>query len=268
MKRLASPVRFSLIIAVIIILLIFFHYLAWLRPLENLIVRILSPVQAQTLSVSNYFNSFFKKFSYDANLESENEQLRQELNELRLKHSQLQTALEENKIISRQVEFVESNLPDAKYLTARVIGRDQQNQRVFYINRGEKDGVASAAAVIIEAGFLIGKTLDVFGDYSSFLLLTDNQSQTAAVIQGQSEINKLVTGEHGLSLKIDLIPQYEEVNLRDIIISSGLENYIPKGLVIGQVEEVIENPNELFKSAIVKPLVAPDNISLVTVIIP
>lgn len=98
------------------------------------------------------------------------------------------------------------------------------------------------------------------------LLVTDSQSRLAAVVQNTDLAPGLVEGQMGLSLKMDLVPREKSIKLGDVVITSGLEADIPQGLVIGSIEKITTEPQDLFQKAILKPLVALDNLNLVTVL--
>ena len=65
-----------------------------------------------------------------------------------------------------------------------------------------------------------------------------------------------------------VIPQSEKVSLDDIVITSGLGENIPRGLVVGKVILVNSESNEIWQSATIEPLANFDNLTLVSVILP
>ena len=66
---------------------------------------------------------------------------------------------------------------------------------------------------------------------------------------------------------LDLIPQDQEINIGDLVITSGLENNIPRGLLIGEVVEVISQVGQIFKQAKIIPPFNYQNLQTLTLII-
>ena len=67
-------------------------------------------------------------------------------------------------------------------------------------------------------------------------------------------------------MRMEYIPQEESVDVGDIVLSSGLGGFVPKGLVNGQVTEVQQMDYALFQTAIVRPAVDLSRVELVLVI--
>jgi rod shape-determining protein MreC len=136
------------------------------------------------------------------------------------------------------------------------------------INRGSSDGIEKGMAVVAEGGVMIGKIYDVHTDYSKVLLLTDNKSRVAATIQNIDRTTGLIEGQFGLSFAMTNIPQDQEVHEGNLIVTSGLEGKIPKDLLIAKVDSVNSVESEIFKTALLTPIISFDNLSYVLVIVP
>ena len=67
---------------------------------------------------------------------------------------------------------------------------------------------------------------------------------------------------------MDFIPQSVNLEIDDLVITSGLEGSIPRGLQVGKIFEINKESNELWQSAFVDPLSNLNNIFIVSVIIP
>jgi rod shape-determining protein MreC len=65
---------------------------------------------------------------------------------------------------------------------------------------------------------------------------------------------------------MEYIPQEESINVGEIVLTSGLGGFVPKGLVVGQVTEVQQVDYALFQTAIVRPVVDFSRLELVLVI--
>jgi len=70
-----------------------------------------------------------------------------------------------------------------------------------------------------------------------------------------------------LTVNLDFVPQNQAIEIFDVIITSGLEAEIPKGLIIGEVQDIKNEPNNLFKTAIINPAIDLNKINIVSVII-
>jgi rod shape-determining protein MreC len=67
---------------------------------------------------------------------------------------------------------------------------------------------------------------------------------------------------------MNYIPQLEEINQGDIIITSGLGGDIPRGLVIGRVAQVNKQSNEIWQDVTIEPLSSWHSLTIVSVILP
>jgi rod shape-determining protein MreC len=252
---------------VIIAVLIFLHFVGWLRPLEGLVVKALSPLQSSMLAVSGQGRSFYDAWLRKKDLLAETNELREQLKNSQIDSSRIKALEEENELLKQELGFV--NEKELKYIAAKIIGgvSDPYSQTVI-INEGRQEGLVEGLAVVTENGVLIGKLTEVGDGFSKVLLLTDSKSKVAATVQNSDRTAGLVEGQFGLSFSMTNIPRNQEVKEGDTIVTSGLEGQIPKNLLIARVESVKEVASEIFKTAILKPIASFANLSRVLVIIP
>lgn len=250
-----------------ILVAVFFHYAGWLAPVEGVLVAVFSPIQKIVYDAygggQNFYSSWLKK----RDLLAENGALQSQLAALAIDTAKLKALEEENSLLKKEMNFVDEN--KFKYVAAKIITgvSDPLSQSVI-INRGRKDGLEKGLAVIADNGILVGKVGEVQDDYSKVILLSDNKSQVAATIQNLDHTVGLVEGQYGLSFSMTNIPQNQEIKDGDLVVTSGLEGKIPKNLLIAKVESVQAVESEIFKTAILQPIISLDSLSDVAVIIP
>ncbi len=239
--------RFTLSL-LIILLIILLHYISLLSPFEKLITVILSPFQSATYSVAGSISNKFNQITARKNLSQDNFNLRQKIDKLEQQIVELKMFIEENQMVSQQAKYLQSQ--GFKFVDAKVISRSVDgNPRLLVINRGRSDGIKKGMAGVVNEGRVIGKVINVSAKQSSLLLLIDNQCQMSASLAGQSQIIGLAGGEHNISVTLKNILKTSIIKKGDLIITSGKDEHIPPGLLIGEVGEVIDNKTELFKNA-------------------
>lgn len=215
--------------------------------------KIIYPVQGFLYNRSQEIRDFYDNWQNFRNLEKENKLLMEKNIQLELLNSQLLAAQQENEELRKQLNYLKEN----SYTTigAEVIGKSSANyEQVLIINKGTIHGIKPGYPAIVGGGYLVGKIIVAHKTYSLLQLLIDNNSAVAGTVQNVDKTIGLINGEYGLSLKMNFIPQNENVQVGDKVISSGLEKYIPRGLLIGVVEEVQSEQGELFKSADIKTM--------------
>ncbi len=148
-----------------------------------------------------------------------------------------------------------------------MIARDiQPLGSTLIIDRGTNDGVEVGNAVIISNGILIGKVAEAEAESSMVRLLNDNQSKIAATVLTHDKSIGVIEGGYGISVRMNFIPQQEDVRVGDLVVTSGLEKGMPRGLLIGNVAAVEKEPYQPFQTAVLHPEARLSNISLVSVL--
>jgi len=256
MKRFSSTsLRLLFFLGGIILLIFFLKALGLFQPIQSGFLTISEPVLSPVYSIGHKISGVFSRPGNLADLELENERLREENASLKIQIAELQDAEQENIALRQLLDFFEEDIGDYPRVIARVVGRDPENQSLSILNVGQRDGIELNNAVIVEDGVIVAKVIEVFARVSKALLVTDSQSKVAVTISGGAPTSKIAKGERGLSLILDQIPQQEKIIQGQLVITSGLEPAIPRGLLVGEVEEIISESNDLFQKAVLRPVV-------------
>lgn len=173
---------------------------------------------------------------------------------------------EENTELRRQMNFFATST--YRHVGADVIGRSLQPVGTsLFINRGARDGIAERNPVVAAHGVLVGTIARVDERTSLVRLLTDDQSKVAATLVNKDKSLGLIEGGYDISVRMNFIPQNEAVRVGDHVVTSGLEDNMPRGLLIGDVAAVVKEAYQPFQYAIVNPAVSLTHLTEVSVII-
>lgn len=256
--------KFLLVIFFILILAIIFHYIGILRPIENLAVLVSRPVQGVFYNFTTQIREYHNRWNNYHEMTSEIDELEDQLKEALIDRSALKILQEENEFLRQQVDFIREN--QAQVVISNVIGiNDDGHSKNLIINRGLKNGIFIGAPVLVD-NIIVGKVIKTENSFSIVRMINDQFSQLAVTVMNNSKTIGLVKGEYGLGAKMDMIPQHEEINVGDIIITSGLEDNIPYGLVVGTVETIDEADEAIFKTATINLPVNFDKIFMVSIL--
>lgn len=257
--------RKSAILLIFTAILIFLHYINVLHPIEKIIITVLSPAQKTAYAAMAYVNrlEIVKKFRID--LLSKNIELENNYKKLLSENLELKTQINEMKSILKQFEFYQ--FKKYNFLQASILGKDIFQDSTFIIfDKGENDGIKKGQPVVAEDGIMIAKIIEVNAVISKAMLLVDANSHTAATLKDKEKTLGIITGEHGLGMKMELIPQDENILNDDIVITSGLEEYIPYGLIIGKVTKVNKEQNNFFQTAYIQPIISYGTLRTITIL--
>jgi len=170
------------------------------------------------------------------NASRENERLRGENDTLKLQINQLQSRAAEADRLARLLNFRQAH-QNVPMLGARVIGTsaDTASQTV-YLDRGERDGIRRNMGVITPDG-VVGKVIESYSNTSQVLLLSDKDSGVGAMIS-ESRIQSPVGGVGEPLLSMKYIPNDDEVNLGQHVVTSGMDRIFPRDLPVGTVSQI------------------------------
>jgi len=251
----------------IFIVVIALHYTGVMLPLENILQRFFNPIEKiiykKSLTAGEAIDSLKKP---KPQLLSKIKEQEIEILDLTYENQQLKNLQEENKKLRQLVNFQETT--GQKFILADITAKSNLSaSRTFNLNKGEKNGILKDQAVIIGTGAIIGKILAVEKNSAIVLLLTDNNSRLAVSLEGESGSGVLLRGNQGLSLILDLVPLSIVLKPNQKVLTSGAEPGIPKGLIVGEIESLMPTGDSLFQTAVVKPIIDYDKLTVVGVVV-
>lgn len=167
---------------------------------------------------------------------------------------------EENK---EQKRLLSAPLPkNWQFLTARVIGSDNET---LTINKGRRDGVKENQ-ICLSGNLYLGKVYEVSENMAKIKLPTFSDERLLVKIadgKNSGTVGKgLLTGKGLGVMKIEQILVKENIGSGNLV----LANVEGGDLLVGKVEEVVKQKDEVFKTATVKRLFNPEELETVFLI--
>jgi len=213
--------------------------------------------------------SIFNQQAEDSDLQLLSEEEFQELNDqlqnLLVENTRLKTKLEDIEDLRVQLNFLENTQLEG--VNAKIIGNTTDNfDKLYIVNRGSDDGIKKGQAVIGGEGYLVGVVESASKDTSFIRPINDSQIAIAAKIQNESLSPGIVRGQHGLSVQMELIPQTEEINIEERVVTSELNDNIPPDILIGIIDQIESREGELFQTATISPLYDESSLRIVTIL--
>jgi rod shape-determining protein MreC len=217
---------------------------------------ILVPVQ----EFFNYINqktidvySFFAEIGTD---KTEKEALKQKIQALEYQTMQLDELKRENQRLQAMVGL-KDYYKELSFTPAKVIGRNPDNwDNILIIDKGYRDGIIVNQQVVSLNNGLVGKIIEVGPSWSKVLLLTDVESSVSSLIDRTRDFaiakGDLAASKSGY-IKLSFILPDAEVLTGDTVVTSGMGGIFTKGILIGKVVEVKQEPGNITKYAYIEP---------------
>jgi len=252
---------FTITLTVIIVFFVI-YYLGLLSRTEQSLFHFFSPLQKQLYNWSVAFN----KFNQLGDILAENDYLKEEFSKLSVDYVKLRSLEAENDYLRKELNYLETNR--FVYVLADVVGKQLYNQQILLINKGSRQGLVKDSAVTAGEGVIVGKVVAVTDQKSEVQLLTDPNSQLAVSFTEAGATSGIVKGSAGNSLIMEYIPQDLVIKAGDWVITSGLEEKIPRGLLVGTVTEAENLVGQIFQKANILPPFNYLNLQTLTIIVP
>jgi len=253
MKFSISPSLKTIILTLIAVGLIALALGGYLTSISRVALNPFVAIQTWISTRFQAIQDFIQSPSDVNRLRQDNTRLEAEVARLQAQVIDLQQQAREVQMLSTLLGFVRAN-PENEYVSAAVIGVDTSPfLRYVIINRGSDDGLRRGMPVVTHQG-LVGRIASVLPNAARVQLITDSSSRINVQLQksgAEASLYGTLTGD----ISLQSIPQDAEVNVGDVIITSGLGGDYPSDLIVGQVSGVRRRPSELSQTASVQPVV-------------
>lgn len=218
------------------------------RPLRSPALAVL----AFPLKIGTWVTEEFGAFIFYHRNYGENVRLRVDNGILKNKIVTLHELYLENTRLKNLLAFKQES--PYTVLAARVIGRDPSNwTSVIIVDKGSKSGVKNNLLVITPAG-VAGKTIEVGPFTSKVALINDPRVNIPALVQ-RSRQDGLICGSLRANLVMRYLPYAADIKDGDSVVTSGLDDFYPKGVLLGTVVGFMKDTTGLSRDALVEPAV-------------
>jgi rod shape-determining protein MreC len=276
-----SPRRpwLPLMLVIIGLFLLVLRETGYLSPVESVFGYVLDPLQRLFAGLTTDVGNMFQSVREARELRAQVEELQEQSDTLTVENIRLREYKAEVEQLRAMLNFV-SEYPISAYVGADVVGREACDAfpcgevigadpnpylRYITVNVGAQHGVEVGNPVVGAGAGLVGRVAEAGPRTSKVQLLTDGDSSVAVLLQ-TSRATGLAVGQPDGTLRMKYIPQDEEIEVGDVLLTSGLGGVMPKGLVIGEVKAVEGMDYELHQEAVVQPAIEFSRLGLVLVI--
>lgn len=222
-----------------------------LNPFQSTFLKAASPVQGALNGTFRPVANVLSNITRLNALEAENRALRVENADLQRQLAAAQVDSERVKELEQLVQT--QGATTSKMVPANIVSRVAEPfTNVVSIDVGANDGVQAGMNVLSAQGWLVGTVYKVSADQSFVRLITDAKSRVNAQVS-QSATDGSVRGGPNRTLTFELVQG--DVNVGDIVTTSGLGGNYQAGIPIAKVTEVSGTSQDLYKTVKLEPLV-------------
>ncbi len=191
-----------------------------------------TPLIAVSSGVVGGIQRIWRSYFWMVGARAENEQLKENIRRLSLLNNSYEQMRQENIRLRRLLDI--GNPIPFKSVGSRVVARTPSFlSNIIYINCGSADGVHIDAPVLSGDG-IIGRTILVAKHQSQVQLITNPDASMGVIIE-RTRTPGVLRGSGDILLDLTYIGNAEQVDVGDVVLSSGLDGIYPKGLAIGKV---------------------------------
>ncbi len=211
----------------------------------------LKPINLTVQNTLNHLTKYYQVFTETEGIYENNWQLEKENQELSNENAVLKEKLTAYERIAKMVQFKEYY--NYEMAPSQVISREPDNWfHSVIVDIGSKDGIEVDMGVATHKG-LVGKVIQLGKNTSEVLLIIDQGCSVGAMVQRSREIGVIKGSAENTYCYLDYIAHDADVQVNDIVITSGMGSTIPKGIIIGRVVAIRKEKHDLFQRILIKP---------------
>jgi rod shape-determining protein MreC len=237
-----------------------------MHSLRYAISIVSSPVQL-SVDAPKYLAQHFEAYLHTKNkIIDENNALKITQANLNLKLQKLES-LEKQNTELRALFGTNIGMHHNANLAQVLMAQINTNRQIVVINKGSNNGVTIGQPVFDTKG-VIGQIIDVGSLTSTVLLISDNKCAVPVQNARTGERAILVGTNNPEQLSLINLPKTSNIEIGDLLITSGLGRRYPQGYPVGYVYAIKHLPGEDFIKILVKPAASLNKSDLVLLLAP
>ena len=230
---------------------------------STVVGTVFQPCHYVAQKISDGLDKAFGSLSGNAEYEKQIDSLEGQIGDLRSQLVDYENLKNQNTLYKEFLELKEEH-KDYKFAEASVIGRDSADTYdSFTINIGTLKSVKVGDAVLY-GKYLVGVVDKAYPDYSVVKTILDPTFNVSAYEVVTNEIS-YVTGPAKIAkegkCKMANLSSSTDISYGSFICTAGISGTMPKGLIIGTVDEIADETTDISSYAVISPGVNMDDLS-------
>ena len=227
------------------------------EPIRIAVNTILSPVRRVFSDVGDSIRGISAYITEFDALKAENERLRAQLASMEDTIREAELTLEENAFL-REFLSLKENHNDYRFLKCEIVASDasQGYRRTLTLNAGTVEGAAVGYPVITQSG-VVGRITEVGTNWAKAEPITELSSAIGAYIERSGDLG-IAQGSYlyrdAGKLLLTYLEEGTDMVIGDRVRTSGINSYYPRGLLIGEITEILTDPATGARSAVITPM--------------
>jgi rod shape-determining protein MreC len=222
---------------------------------DKVIVRIASPVQYAAATLARGISNIWGDYIYLVDVKDDNAALLSQNARLKERVRKLEAFEEENRRLRRLLDLKTTLRTDA--VSAQVIGKSTNDFfRVVRVTL-DKDKEVGPNLPVLSADGVVGTTIKGAGDTVDVRLIVDAGAAVDAVIQ-RTGARAFVRGsgdDKTYTCNVEYVQRTDEVEVGDLLVTSGVGRRFPKGIPVGVVTQVVKRDFGIYQQVVAAPAV-------------
>ena len=226
------------------------------EPIRTAVNTILSPIRGVFSDAGDGIRDISAYITEFDALKAENERLRSQLASMEDTIRAAELTLEENAFLREFLSLKESH-NDYRFLKCEIVASDASAgyRRTLTLNAGTVEGAAIGYPVITPSG-VVGRITEVGGNWAKAAPITELSSAIGAYVE-RSGASGVAEGSYlyrdAGQLLFNYLEEDADIIIGDRIRTSGVNSYYPRGLLIGEITEILTDPAPGARSAVITP---------------
>ncbi len=205
------------------------------RFYDRMVIGITAPFQRLVSWSLDQLVSGFQNYLFLLQTRQDNASLLEENRKLLNVIAGLRETQQENARFRKLLQFQDQQ--HFKTVLARVIAKDISAEfRAIRINRGERAGIRKNMPVVTSEG-IVGRVFRTTATTSDVVTILDLLSAVDSIVE-RSRAHGIVEGATDEVCQLKYALRTDDIQVGDLLISSGLGGVYPKGIPVGSVSKV------------------------------
>lgn len=224
---------------------------------DRIIVQVATPIQAAAATLARGVSNLWGDYVYLVDVKKDNAALSSQNARLRDRLSHLESLEAENKRLKRLLELKQT-IPD-EVVSAVVIGKNTNPYfRVVRVTLDKSKGNVGKNLPVISPDGVVGTTIHAAaGDAVDVRLVADAGSGVDVIVERTGARGYASgTGDEGeYACSVQYVQRTDEVEVGDLMVTSGVGARFPKGIPVCAVSKVVKRDFGIYQQVICTPTV-------------